>query len=61
VAVGDLTPDLQEAFDLPPGTKGALVQQVVAMGARFVTAGVDWDLMMAGVRQRVGSLRALTV
>ena len=39
----------------------ALVQQVVAMGARFVTAGVDWDLMMAGVRQRVGSLRALTV
>ena len=39
----------------------ALVQQVVAMGARFVTAGVDWDLMMAGVRQRVGSLRALRV
>ena len=35
----------------------ALVRQVVEMGARFVTAGVEWDLMMAGVRQRVGSLR----
>jgi hypothetical protein len=31
------------------------------MGARFVTAGVDWDLMMAGVRQRVAGLRELTV
>jgi 2-keto-3-deoxy-L-rhamnonate aldolase RhmA len=39
----------------------ALVRQVVEMGARFVTAGVDWDLMMAGVRQRVAGLRELTV
>jgi 2-keto-3-deoxy-L-rhamnonate aldolase RhmA len=35
----------------------ALVRQVVGMGARFVTAGVEWDLMMAGVRQRVSGLR----
>ena len=37
----------------------ALVQQVVSMGARFVTAGVEWDLLMAGVRTRVNSLREL--
>jgi 2-keto-3-deoxy-L-rhamnonate aldolase RhmA len=37
----------------------ALVQQVISQGVRFVTAGVEWDLMMAGVRQRVGSLRDL--
>lgn len=35
----------------------ALVRQVVGKGARFITAGVEWDLMMAGVRQRVGGLR----
>jgi 2-keto-3-deoxy-L-rhamnonate aldolase RhmA len=35
----------------------ALVRQVVGMGARFVTAGVEWDLMMAGVRQRVAGMR----
>ena len=35
----------------------ALVRQVVNMGARFVTAGVEWDLMMAGVRQRVAGVR----
>ncbi len=35
------------------------LQQVLSMGTRFVTAGVEWDLMMAGVRQRVGSLRDL--
>lgn len=29
VSVGDLTPDLQKAFGLPAGLKGALVQQVV--------------------------------
>ena len=35
----------------------ALVRQVVSMGARFVTAGVEWDLMMVGVRQRVAGVR----
>ena len=35
----------------------ALVRQVLEMGARFVTAGVEWDLMMAGVRQRVAGMR----
>jgi len=39
----------------------ALVRQVVQMGARFVTAGVEWDLLMAGVRQRVAGLREWTV
>jgi len=29
VMVSDLTPDLEQAFNLKPGTKGALVQQVV--------------------------------
>jgi 2-keto-3-deoxy-L-rhamnonate aldolase RhmA len=37
----------------------ALVRQVLEMGARFVTAGVEWDLMMAGVRQRVDGIRQL--
>lgn len=35
----------------------ALVRQVVNMGTRFVTAGVEWDLMMTGVRQRVAGVR----
>lgn len=35
----------------------ALLRQVLRLGARFITAGVEWDLMMTGVRQRVGSLR----
>jgi serine protease Do len=40
VAVGDLTPDLVQAFDLPPNTKGALVQSVVARGPA-AKAGVE--------------------
>ncbi len=40
VAVGDLTPDLQKAFALPPGTKGALVQQVVPKQPA-ATAGLE--------------------
>jgi 2-keto-3-deoxy-L-rhamnonate aldolase RhmA len=37
----------------------ALVRQVLELGARFVTAGGEWDLMMAGVRQRVDGIRQL--
>ena len=33
--------------------------QVVRMGARFLTAGIDWDLMLQAARQRVQSLRHL--
>lgn len=36
-----------------------VVRRIVAMGARFVTAGIDWDFMLAGARQRVGQLREL--
>ncbi len=36
-----------------------VVRRVVAMGARFVTAGIDWDFMLAGAKQRVSQLREL--
>ena len=51
--------DVQLLFaDASTGSNSpALVRQVVNMGARFVTAGVEWDLMMAGVRQRVAGVR----
>jgi len=34
-----------------------LVRQVLQLGARFLTAGVEWDLMLSGVRQRVDNVR----
>jgi serine protease Do len=40
VSVGDLTPDLVQAFGLPQGTKGALVQSVVPRGPA-AKAGVE--------------------
>jgi 2-keto-3-deoxy-L-rhamnonate aldolase RhmA len=37
----------------------AVAKRVVAMGARFITAGIDWDLMLGAARQRVQALRQL--
>lgn len=34
-------------------------ERVVAMGARFLTAGIGWDLMLGAARQRVQVLRQL--
>jgi len=36
-----------------------VARRVVAMGARFLTAGIDWDLMLGAARQRVAALREL--
>ena len=36
-----------------------VARRVVALGARFLTAGIDWDLMLDAARQRASSLRAL--
>jgi serine protease Do len=47
VSVGDLTPDLSQAFGFSPGTKGALVQNVVPRGPA-AKAGVEaGDLIVA--------------
>jgi 2-keto-3-deoxy-L-rhamnonate aldolase RhmA len=34
-----------------------VVKRVVALGARFLTAGIDWDFMLSAARQRVQALR----
>ena len=39
----------------------ALAQRLVARGVRFLTAGVDWDFLLAAARNRVQSLRALEI
>lgn len=36
-----------------------VAQRVVRRGARFLTAGIDWDLMLVAARQRVTALRQL--
>ena len=36
-----------------------VAQRVVRRGARFLTAGIDWDLMLTAARQRVADLRQL--
>lgn len=41
------------------GGNPELAQHVVKRGARFITAGIDWDLMLGAARRRVDSLRAL--
>lgn len=39
----------------------ALAQRLVSRGVRFLTAGVDWDFLLAAARNRVQSLRALEI
>lgn len=41
------------------GGRRDVAQRVVSLGARFLTAGIDWDLMLLAARQRVQSLRQL--
>jgi hypothetical protein len=36
-----------------------VMRRVVGMGVRFVTAGIEWDFMMAAASQRVALLRGL--
>ncbi len=60
VSVGDLTPDLTQAFGLPSGTKGALVQNVVPRGPA-AKAGVEaGDLIVALNGKPVDSAGAVT-
>ena len=39
------------------GTATDVMQKVIRMGVRFVTAGNEWALMMAAARQRATLLR----
>ena len=36
-----------------------VMQKMVRLGVRFVTAGSEWDFMLAAARQRAGLLRQL--
>ena len=38
-----------------------VMQKVLRMGVRFVTAGVDWDFLMAGARQRASLLHGMAL
>jgi hypothetical protein len=35
------------------------IEQVVKLGARFLTAATEWNLMLAAGQERVKALRAL--
>jgi serine protease Do len=60
VTVSDLSPDLAQAFNLPPGTKGALVQSVVSRGPA-AKAGVEaGDLVVTVNGKAVESASELT-
>ena len=41
------------------GGNAELARRVVRRGARFLTAGIDWDLMLGAARRRADGLRAL--
>jgi len=41
------------------GGQPAVARRVIAAGARFLSAGIEWDLMLGAARQRVQSLRQL--
>jgi serine protease Do len=47
VQIGDLTPDLAQAFGFPPGTKGALVQNVVPRGPAAKGGVQSGDLVVS--------------
>jgi serine protease Do len=60
VSVSDLSPDLTQAFNLPSGTKGALVQSVVPRGPA-AKAGIEaGDLVVALNGKPVDSASDLT-
>ncbi|MBK9517103.1 MAG: trypsin-like peptidase domain-containing protein [Anaeromyxobacter sp.] len=60
VAVGDLTPDLQKAFGLPGGTRGALVQQVVPKQPAAVAGLEPGDIVLSLNGKPLESGSALT-
>jgi serine protease Do len=60
VQVGDLTPDLAQGFGLPPGTKGALVQNVVPRGPASKGGVQPGDLVVALNGKPVTSAGELT-
>ncbi len=39
------------------GGRRGIAERVLRRGDRFLTAGIDWDLMLVAARQRVQSLR----
>jgi 2-keto-3-deoxy-L-rhamnonate aldolase RhmA len=41
------------------GTATDVMQKVITMGVRFVTAGNEWAFMLAAARQRANMLREL--
>lgn len=43
------------------GTMPAVMQRIVSMGARYVTAGNEWAFLMAAARQRATMLRQLAL
>jgi serine protease Do len=60
VQVGDLTPDLAAGFGFPPGTKGALVQNVVPRGPAAKGGVQPGDLVVALNGKAVASAGELT-
>ncbi|HEY6099797.1 MAG TPA: PDZ domain-containing protein, partial [Anaeromyxobacter sp.] len=60
VQVGDLTPDLAAGFGLAPGTKGALVQNVVPRGPAAKAGVLAGDIVVALNGKSVESAGQLT-
>ena len=60
VSVSELTPDLMQGFGLPPGTKGALVQNVVPKSPAAKAGVQAGDLIVALNGKPVESSGALT-
>jgi serine protease Do len=60
VSVGDLTPDLTQAFGFQPGAKGALVQNVVPRGPAAKAGLEPGDLIVALNGKPVESAGAVT-
>jgi serine protease Do len=60
VQVSDLTPDLSQAFGLPPDTKGALVQNVVPRGPAAKGGVQPGDLVVSVNGKQIASSGELT-
>ena len=53
--------DLSDAMGIPGkfSSSPEVMQKMVRLGVRFVTAGSEWDFMLSAARQRAGVLRQL--
>jgi serine protease Do len=60
VVVGDLTPDLAQAFGLPQDTKGAVVQNVLAKGPADKAGVKPGDLIVGVNGKPVGTMGDVT-